>query len=353
MTMKQAKAAMLVRIAGLALAAMLLACPAAHAQGAVADFYKGKTITIIAASSPGGGIDLFARWLARFMPRHVPGNPTMVVANMPGAGTKVAAKHIYNVAPKDGTVMGTVLSGALFDPIRVEAAKRDYDPLQYNYIGNGNAEALTTVVRTASKVKSLDDMLTTEMITGTPGGGSSVHESTLVTKNLLGAKLKVVTGYPGVKEIALAMDRGEVDGMIGLAFSTARTFFKDYLTGAGGVKVIAQNNLGGHPELNKAGVPLSISMVKNEADRKALEVYQAQAVLVRVYIMPPGVPAERVEAVRKAFLDAINSAELQAEVQKANSEAVPMSGAELTEQIKKMYATPKEIVDRIAKAVTN
>lgn len=334
-----------------AIAALPLAAGQAHAQAPVADFYKGKTVTIIAASSPGGGIDLFARLLARHMPKYTPGAPTMVVANMPGAGTKVAARHIYSAAAKDGTVMGTVLSGALFDPIRVEAAKRDYDPLQYNYIGNGNAEALTTVVRTASAVKSLADMFTTEMIAGTPGGGSSVHESTLVTKNILGAKLKVVTGYPGVKEIALAMDRGEVDGMIGLAFSTARTFFKNYITGAGGVKVIAQNNLGGHPELNKAGVPLAISAAKSEADRKALEVYQTQAVLVRVYIMPPGVPGDRVEAVRKAFMEAVRSPEFQAEIEKSGGEAEPLAGAELTELVKKLYATPPEIIDRIAKAI--
>lgn len=337
--------------AWLALASLPVLAGAAHAQGAAADFYKGKTVTIIAASSPGGGIDLFARLLARHMPKYTPGNPTMVVANMPGAGTKVAARHIYSLAAKDGTVMGTVLSGALFDPIRIEAAKRDYDPLQYNYIGNGNAEALTTVVRTTSPVKSLADMLTTEMIAGTPGGGSSVHESTLVTKNILGARLKVVTGYPGVKEIALAMDRGEVDGMVGLAFSTARTFFKDYITGASGVKVIAQNNLGGHPELNKAGVPLAISAAKSEADRKALEVYQTQAVLVRVYIMPPGVPADRVEAIRKAFMEAVKSPEFQTEIVATGGEADPMAGAELAELMKKLYATPREIIDRIATAI--
>ena len=341
------------RLAGLLVLGAILAAGPVAAQGTVAEFYKGKTITVIAASSPGGGIDLFERYLARFMGRHIPGNPSLVVANMPGAGTKVAAKHIYTIAPKDGTVMGTVLSGALFDPIRIEAGKRDYDPLKYNYIGNGNAEALTTVVRTSATVKSLADMVTTEMIVGTPGGGSSVHESTLVTKNILGSRLKVVTGYPGVKEVALAMEKGEVDGMVGLAFSTVRQFFKDYISGAGGVRIIAQNNLAGHPELNKAGIPLSISAARTEADRLALEVYQTQAVLVRVYIMPPGVPSERVEAIRTAFMAAITSREFQAEVEKAGTEAVPQSGEDLTVLVKKMYATPPAIIDRIAKAIEN
>jgi tripartite-type tricarboxylate transporter receptor subunit TctC len=330
--------------------AVLLGITPAAAQDA-AEFYRGKTITIIAATSAGGGIDMFARQLARHIVKHIPGNPQAVVTNMPGAGTKVAAKHIYAVAPKDGTTMGTVLPGALMEPMRVEAARRDYDPLRFNYIGNGNAEALTTVVRTNSGINSLDDLFTREMIAGTPGGGSSVHESTMMAKNILGYRLRVVTGYPGVREVALAMEKGEVHGMVGLAYSTARQFFPDHLTGEKGIKVIAQDNLAGHPVLNKAGIPLSISRAKTPADKAALELYQSQAVLVRVYIMPPGVPADRVAVMRKAFMDAVTSPEFQADITKANAEAVPQSGEEIQALITRMYASPPELVERVAKAI--
>jgi tripartite-type tricarboxylate transporter receptor subunit TctC len=322
-------------------------------QGAVADFYRGKTITTIAGASAGGGIDLFARQLARHLPKHIPGNPQAVVTNMPGAGSKVAAKNIYAVATKDGTVMGTVLPGALMVPMRVEAGKRDYDPLTFNYLGNGNAEALSTVVRTDSGIASIDDLFAREMVAGTPGGGSSVHESTMVAKNLLGMKLKIVTGYPGVKEVGLAMSRGEVQGIVGLAYTTVRQFFPEHLTGAKGFKVIAQDNLAGHPVLNKAGVPLSISRAKSAEIKSALEFYQSQAVLVRVYLMPPGVPAARVAAVRKAFLDAIRSAEFQADVARTGSEAIPQSGEEVEAVIRRMYAAPTDLAARIAAATRN
>ena len=315
------------------------------------DFYRGKTVTLIAGASAGGGIDLFARYLARHLGHYLPGNPNVVVQNMPGAGSKVAARHIFALAAKDGTVMGTVLPGALMEPIRIEAARRDYDPLRFNYIGNGNAEALSTVIRADAPVKSLADMFTTELIIGTPGGGSSVHESAMISKNILGTRIKVVTGYPGVKEVGLAMEKGEVQGMIGLAFTTIRQFYKDYLTGAGGYRVIAQDNPGGHPELNNAAIPLSMSAAKTEADRIAMEVYQTTAVLVRVYVMPPGVPADCVQTMRKAFLDAIRSPEFQSDVDKAGTEAVPESGEQVAAVITRMYATPPDIIARIAKAI--
>ena len=335
------------RRAGVALTALLATPGCAAAQ----DFYKGRTVTLIAGASAGGGIDLFARYLQRHLGKYIPGNPAVVVTNIPGAGSKVAAKNIYAIAPKDGTVMGTVLPGALMEPIRIEAARRDYDPLKFNYIGNGNAEALATILRTDAPATTLAEMFTREVIIGTPGGGSSVHESAMVSKNILGTKIKIVTGYPGVKEVALAMEKGEVQGMVGLAFTTVRQFWKDYVSGAGGVKVIAQDNLAGHPELDKAGIPLSVTAARSEADRLALEVYQAQAVLVRVYVMPPGVPADRVEIMRKAFLDAIRSPEFQAEVEKAGTEAVPESGADVAAVIARMYATPPAIIARIAKAI--
>ena len=335
-------------------ASMCLIAVGCHAATCAAqeasEFYRGRTMTIIVGASAGGGMDLFARQLARHLGRHMPGSPQVVVTNVPGAGSKVAARNVYAVAPKDGTSMGTVLPGSLMDPIRIEAVRRDYDPLRFNYIGNGNAEALSTVLRTDIGIAGIDDLFAKEMIAGTPGGGSSVHESTMVAKNILGYRLKVVTGYPGVREVGLAMEKGEIHGMVGLAFTTIRQFFPDYLTGAKGFRVIAQDNLAGHPELNKAGVPRSVDKARTPADRQALELYQAQAVLVRVYVMPPGVPADRVAAVRKAFLAAIGSAEFQAEVAKSNSEAVPQSGEEIEALIARMYSSPPELIARVAAA---
>ncbi len=327
------------------------AVPPAAAQEAVANFYKGKTLNIVVSVPPGGGIDLFARLLARHIVERIPGKPNIIVTNMPGAGTKVAAKYLYRVAAKDGTVMGTVLPGALLEPTRIPIAKRDYDPIQFNYIGNGNVEALATVVRTDAPVKSLEDMYKIQLIVGTPGGGSSVHESTMIVRNVLGAKLKVVTGYQGVNQVRLAMQKGEVQGMVGLAFSTVRKFFPDYVGGSKGFKVIAQDNIGGHPILNKAGAPYSISKAKTAADRALVELYQTQASLVRIYLMPPEVPKERVMAMRRAFIETVKGAPFQADIEKAKAEAIPQTGEEIEALIKKMYASPQDLLDRLGKAV--
>ena len=326
----------------------------AHAQATVAELYKDKTVTIIVGVSAGAGVDLFARILARHFGAYLPGHPKFVVTNIVGAGSKIAAKTLYSIAPKDGTTIGTVLSGALMEPLRSEAIRKDYDPTRFNYIGNGTTEALVTVVRTDGPVQSLQDMFVKELVIGTPGGGSSVHETAMIYKNLLGAKLRIVTGYPGVREVGLAVEKGEVQGMMGMPFSTARKFFPGYLTGAQGFKVIAQDDPNGHDELNRAGVPLSITAAKPGPDRDALELYQAQAVLLRVYLMPPGVPADRVEAMRKGFLEVVRSPEFQADFEKANGDpAKPESGEDVLELITKLYASPPELIARIAKAVEN
>jgi len=326
----------------------------AEGQGTVAEFYKDKTITIIIGVSAGAGVDFFARLLARHFGNHLPGNPKFVATNMAGAGSKIAAKHLYSIAPKDGTTIGTVLSGALMEPLRFEAIRKDYDPTRFNYIGNGTTEALVTVVRSDSPVNSLEDMFEKELVVGTPGGGSSVHETALVYKNLLGAQLRIDTGYPGVREVGLAVEKGEVQGMMGMPFSTARRFFPGYLTGAQGFKIIAQDDPKGHAELNAAGVPLSISAAKPGPDRDALEFYQAQAILLRVYFMPPGVPADRVEAMRKGYLEVVRSPEFQADFIKSTSDpAMPESGEDVVRLITKLYSSPPELVARIAKAVEN
>ena len=176
----------------------------------------------------------------------------------------------------------------------------------------------------------------------------------MVYKNLLRAKVRIVTGYPGVREVGLAVEKGEVQGMIGMPFSTARKFFPGYLTGEKGFRLIAQEDLKGHPELNKAGVPRSITMAQPGEDRDAMEVFQTQAVLVRTYIMPPGVPADRVAAIRQAFLETVKSPEFQRDFEAANGEpAVPEAGATVAAAIARMYASPPNLIARIAKAIEN
>jgi tripartite-type tricarboxylate transporter receptor subunit TctC len=350
--MAKAEEARLAGVMSTALVAAILAAPA-QAQNS-GDFYKGKTMTIVVGASTGGGVDLFARLVARHLGKHIPGGPSVIVQNMPGAGSLVAAKYLYTIAPKDGTQMASVLPGAFFDPLfnpQPGDSTDKYDPTKFNFIGNGNAESLVCLARTDSPIQKNDDMYEKEFIVGTPGGGSLVHVYTTVLKNLLGAKLKIVTGYPGTKEIVLAVQNGEVQGVCGFAYSSAKLQFPDALEGKNKFRIIAQVGSVGSPELDAAHIPLTIDSAKDKATRDALEIFYSQGLYVRAFMMPPGAPKDRVDLVRKSFMETIHSPELQEEAAKMMTEAEPNSGEDMEAMVKKVYAGSPEIIERIKKAM--
>ncbi len=330
---------------------MILGLRTAHAQDAVAEFYRDKRITLLIGASTGGGVDLFGRLIGKHMGRFVPGNPGFNVTNVPGAGSLTAALNLYSVAPKDGTYMAEVLPGAFTQPLMqptLAGGRAAYDPTKFSFIGNGNAETLVCIVRTDSGISKFDEVFTKELIVGTPGGGSTVHEHTVVLKEVIGAKLKLVSGYPGTREIILALERGEVGGICGFSFASA----KQQLPGAFGgkdFKIIVQNGTESHPELKTAGVPLSIGYAKSEADRELLKLYYSLGQFSRAFMMPPGVPLDRVKAIQTAFIATIKDPAFQQDIEKIQAEAVPQTGDELKAMIDTMFATPPEMVQRINK----
>jgi tripartite-type tricarboxylate transporter receptor subunit TctC len=248
--------------------------------------------------------------------------------------------------------MATVLPGAFTQPLLKPAltgGRQNYDPTNFAFIGNGNAETLVCVVRTDSGVDKFDDVFTKELIVGTPGGGSTVHEHSLVTREVLGAKLKVVTGYPGTREIILALERGEVQGICGFSLATTKQQILGTPDGNTRYKIIVQNGVESHPELKAAGVPLAINFAKNDADRELLALFYSLGEFSRAYMMPPGVPEDRVKAVRTAFIAAIKDPAFQEEADKMQSEAVPQTGEELEAMVKKMFATSQEMIERLNK----
>ena len=217
---------------------------------------------------------------------------------------------------------------------------------------NGNAEALVCLARKDSPIQKNEDMYEKEFIVGTPGGGSLVHVYTTVLKNLLNAKLKIVTGYPGTKEIVLAIQNKEVQGVCGFAWSSAKLHFPDALEGKGDYRIIAQVGSMGNPELDKAKIPLTIDSAKDAQTRQALEIFYSQGLYVRAFMMPPGVPQDRVMLMRKAFLDAIRSPALQEEAAKLMTEADPNTGEDMEAMVKKVFAASPEVIERIRKAMT-
>ena len=338
-------------LAAVALAAGLVS-GAARAQDSVAGFYKGRTLTIVVGSSPGGGYDLYSRLLGRFLGRHVPGNPNVLIQNMPGAASNVAAAYVYNVAPKDGTVMGAIFMGAVVEPLFGEARRSTHahDTAKFNYIGNANSDAYVCLVRTDAGVNSLGDLFTKEIVMGASADGASTRDFPSLLKNLLGVKFKIVAGYPGTREINLAMEKGEVQGACGETWSsvaaTYPAWFRDKL-----VKPLVQESNVGYPELDRMGVPLSKEFAKTAEQKQILDLVYSQTTFGRPYVVAPGVPQERVEALRKAFMAAMTDPDLVAEARRINLDIAPIAGEALQTLITRLYATPQEVVDKAKAAL--
>lgn len=323
----------------------------ASAQDAVSQFYKGKTVTIVVGSSPGGGYDLYGRLLARVLGKHIPGNPSVIVTNMPGAASNVAAAYIYNVAPKDGAYIGAIFMGAVVDPLFSDKARLTHDVTKFNFIGNANKDAYVCLVRADAPVINFADAFDKELILGASAEGASTRDFPTLLRNLLGVKFKIVAGYPGTREINLALEKGEVQGGCGQTWSsvtaTYPAWFRDGL-----VKPLVQEDSAGYPDLNKMGVPLAREFAKTPEQRQILDLVHSQAAFGRPYVVAPGVPQERVEALRKAFMAAMQDPDLVAEAKRIKVDIAPTPGDELQVMIDKIYATPAEVVAKARQALT-
>ena len=321
----------------------------AHAQNAVADFYRGKQINLIVGSSAGGGYDTYARLISRHFSEHMPGNPEVVVQNMPGAGSGKAAGYIYSVAPKDGTAMAAVFPGVLLDPL-IGNVQAQYDPVKLGYVGNANADVYICFLRSDAPAKSFQDALTHEVILGASNAGGTTRDLPAMLDNLLGAKFRIVTGYAGSKEITLAIERNEVHGSCGIGWTGLPTMHPDWFAKKL-MNVILQVDVKGHPDLNKMGVPLAAQFARTDEERQVIELIESQGQFGRPYIVPPEVPAERVAALRKAFVDTFNDPALRAEAKKMELDIDYMSGDDLQALVSKLYALPPNVVARAKAAL--
>jgi tripartite-type tricarboxylate transporter receptor subunit TctC len=323
------------------------ACLAANAvlgQDAVEPFYRGKTLTITVGSAVGGGYDSYARLLGRYIGKHIPGNPMVIVQNMPGAGSNKAASYVALQAPKDGTAIGAVQAGAILQPLLSDQAL-PHDPSKLIMLGSANRSVYLCAVRSDAPVTSFQEALDKEVIIGTSGEGASLRDFPIVLINVLGAKLRLIGGYAGSREIILAMDRNEVQGMCGMDWSSLWTQQRDWISN-GFLRLLAQEDLKGHPEMNKMGVPLTISFAKTDEERQVLEMIYSQNLFGRPYIVPPGVPADRVAALRKALSAALEDKALLADAEKAGLDIGSVGGEDLQELAASLYAFPAGTIER-------
>jgi tripartite-type tricarboxylate transporter receptor subunit TctC len=328
----------------LVVAATCLAANAASAQDAVEAFYRGKTVTITVGSAVGGGYDTYARLVARHLGRHIPGNPTIVVQNIPGAGSNKAASYVALQAPKDGTAIGAIQSGAILQPLISDQAV-PHDPSKFVMVGSANRSVYLCVVRADAPVKTFQEAFDKELIIGTSGEGATLREMPIMLINVLGVKLRLIGGYAGSREIIVAMERNEVQGMCGMDWSSLATQQRSWIN-SGFVRLLAQEDLQGHPEMNRMGVPLTISFAKTEEDRQVMEMIYSQNLFGRPYLLPPGVSADRVAALRGALAAMLQDQALLAEAERSGLDIGPMGGEELQALVAKLYALPPKVIER-------
>jgi tripartite-type tricarboxylate transporter receptor subunit TctC len=335
-----------------AIAAVSIDSP--RAQDAVAEFYKGRQVTVIVGSSAGGGYDIYARLLARHMPRHSPGSPAMVVSNMAGAGSNAAAAHVYNVAPKDGTVIGALQNSAvlesLLDALLGDTKRLRHDATKFVHVGSATIDHYVCIARSDAAVKSFKDLLTRELIIGASQPGTSTRDFPAMLNNMAGAKFRLVSGYPGTREITLAIEKNEVKGLCGFSWSSLQAQRPDWIK-SGFIRVLVQEHDKGHPDINRMGVPLAVDFAKTPEARRVMELIYSSETFGRPYMMSPGVPAERVVALRKAFMATMRDPELLAEAQKIGLVIDPISGEDLQALAEKIFATPATVVEQAKQAL--
>ncbi|HWG03619.1 MAG TPA: hypothetical protein VG271_01270 [Beijerinckiaceae bacterium] len=308
----------------------------------IADFYRGKKVEVMIGFGSGEAYDTYARILAKYMQKYLPGNPLFVPEDMPGAGSLNAANTIYNIAPKDGTAFGTTHRFVPLMPLLgVQGPK--FDPLKYTYIGSMNRENTLCISWKGSGIDTIQDAVTHEFTVGTTGAGAELTTFNSTLSHLLGLRLKVVSGYQTSLEVDLAMSRGEVQGRCGVSYGTLKNTEPDWLAN-NKVDILLQLGLSKDPEL--PNVPLFGDLVKDQRDRQALQLMLAPAEIGRPFFGPPDIPAERTAALRTAFDAATKDPQLIEEAAKQRLGVSPVSGADMQALIERAYRSPQPVIDR-------
>ena len=309
---------------------------------AVDKFYAGKTIDFIVGYPPGGSNDIYGRAVARHIGRHIPGNPTVVFRNMPGAGSILAANHIYNAAPKDGTVMGLLAATNTIDE-KLGASGVKFETAKFNWVGRISSAVNVTAMWNTSKVKSIADAFKIETALGATGTGSTVFVYPNVLNRVLGTKFKLVMGYGGSNEAMLAMERGEVDGH-STSWEAYKAAHPDWIRDKK-INIVVQYGLKRHPDL--PDVPTCVEIARTPEEAQILKAVVNATEIGKAVLTSPGVPADRVEMLRKAFMDMTADPEFIAELESQRVELTPMSGTELQALVQEIGSLSPELVQKI------
>jgi tripartite-type tricarboxylate transporter receptor subunit TctC len=336
------------RLAALAAACAAGFCSQGAAAQSVADFYRGKQIRLVSGHQAGSGIDVLLRTTVQHMSKHMPGNPGFIVQYMPGAGTRLAANWLYNLAPRDGLVIGSVTQNTPIDQAMKEEGVQ-FDVAKFNWIGNPQEINNIIVSWSASGLRTMDDVRTRGgLICGGSGGTSPSIVTPQIVKNLTGANIQIVAGYGGNADVFLAMERGEVNCVGASSLPSMRVNFANQMR-EHKISILLQVGIDKDPavfDYEKHEVPLIADLATNDLDRKVLNFINIAIPVGRPLFTPPGVPRDRVEALRKAFDETMKDKDYLADAEKNRVDINPVSGARLQELAIDVAQTPENVVAR-------
>ncbi len=330
-----------------AVAALLALSGLAVAADSVEDFYKGRNVSLVIGYSVGGGYDAYARLLARYIGKHIPGEPSIVPQQMTGAGSLRSANFIYSVAAKDGSVIGTFSRSMGIAPLLGQA---EFDSRKFTWLGSVTDDNTTCVTWNTSSIKTWDDFLSKPSKFGGLGADADPDIWALLYKNVFGAKLQLVSGYPGTNDVTLAMERGEVDGLCGLSWSTIKTRHADWLKNHT-VNIIVQAALKKEPEI--ASVPLASDLVSKPEQLQIMKLLLTAQAMARPFAAPPDIPADRKAALLASFDATMKDGDFLAEAQKLNFDVRPVDAATINSLLAEVYTTPKDVIAKASKAISS
>jgi tripartite-type tricarboxylate transporter receptor subunit TctC len=334
-------------LAGGAALASAMAIVPANADS-VADYYKGKTVTMYIGYSAGGGYDVYARTLARHIGDHIPGHPTLVAKNVTGAGSLVLANQMYNAIPKNGLAIAMIGRGLPTEPL-FGNKKAKYDPRKFAWIGSMNNEVSVCAVWHTVPVNVWEDLRTRGMIVGGTGSGSDTDTFPTVLNNVLGTKMKLITGYPGGNDINFAIEKGELEGRCGWSWSSVVSTRGSWLKEKK-IRILLQISTAKHPDL--PDVPLALDLARTPKERQVMKLIFSRQVWGRPFFTTPGVPADRVAALRKAFDETMKDPKFRADTEKQKLEINPVAGESVQKDIAELYESPPDVVQAAVRATT-
>lgn len=305
-------------------------------------FYRGRNVDMIVGYPPGGSNDLYARIVSRFLGKYIPGNPTVVLRNMPGAGSIVAANYIYNIAPKDGATLGIISPTSPLDE-KLGASGVKFESARFTWIGRAASSVNVSFFSRNGPVQTTADMFTKESKMAATGAGSTVVVYPTVMNKLLKTKFNLIMGYKGSGEAMLALDRGEADGH-STSLDALNAEHPDWITN-GAVRILVQYGLERHPLL--PNVPTAVELAKTDEQKRIMRLVMSSVEVGKMFFSTPGVPAERTEALRRSFDALMNDAEFKAEVAKARMDLIPMRGEDLQRLVGEVANMPPDMLAKV------